>query len=65
MCRKSESVRLQSPCECETKLEDRLPSGKEALLRLREYKKSLEAELKTVNKNLESTATAAEGGDGS
>lgn len=63
MCQESEFIRFKNPCICEPKINDRLLSKKELLARLKEYKKTLESELIIVNKNLESTAAAAEGGD--
>jgi hypothetical protein len=63
MCQGSEFIRFKNPCICEPKINDRLLSKKELLVRLKEYKKNLESELIIVNKNLESTAAAAEGGD--
>lgn len=63
MCQGSELIKLKSQCICEPRIDDRLLSKKEILTRLKEYKKNLESELIMVNKNLESTAIAAEGGD--
>jgi len=63
MCQGDESVRLKNNCICGPLLDDGLLSEKELLARLKEYKQNLECELVTVNKNLEATAIAAEGGD--
>mgnify|MGYP001584896597 FL=1 len=63
MCQDGELIRLKSKCICGPLIDDRLLSKKELLTRLNEYKNNLESELNTVNKNLESTAIAAEGGD--
>jgi hypothetical protein len=63
MCQGSELIRFKNPCICVPKIDDKLLSKEELLAQLREYKKNLESELNTVNKNLESTAIAAEGGD--
>ena len=63
MCQGSEFIKLKHPCSGEPNIDERLLSKKELLTRLREYKKDLESDLIMVNKNLESTAIAAEGGD--
>jgi hypothetical protein len=63
MCQGIELIRLKSKCLCGPLIDDRLLSKNELLARLKEYKQNLESELDAVNKNLESTATAAEGGD--
>lgn len=63
MCQGDKLVRLKSKCICGPLNDDRLLSKKEFLARLKKYKQNLEFELNTVNKNLESTAIAAEGGD--
>jgi len=63
MCQWSEFIKLKNPCSGEPEIDDGLLSEKELLARLKKYKKNLESELNTVNKNLESTAIAAEGGD--
>ena len=47
----------------ESKFDDEFLGKKELLNRLKEHKKCLESELIVVNKDLESTAIAAEGGD--
>ena len=63
MCQGSELTRFKNPCICEPKIDDKLLSKEKLLAHLKEYKKNLESELNTVNKNLTTTATAAEGGD--
>jgi len=63
MCQGGELIRLKSQCICGPLIDDKLLSKNELLAQLKEYKQNLESELDTVNKNLESTATAAEGGD--
>ena len=63
MCQDGELIRLKSKCICGPLIDDRLLSKKELLTRLNEYKNNLESELIMVNKDLESTAIAAEGGD--
>jgi len=63
MCQEGELIRLKSKCICGPLIDDRLLSKKELLTQLNEYKNNLESELNTVNKNLESMAIAAEGGD--
>ena len=63
MCQEHECISRKKQCICEPTIDNRLPSKKELLIRLKEYKMDLESELDAVNKNLESTAIAAEGGD--
>lgn len=63
MCRGSEFNKMKSPCNGKPEIDDSLLNKEELLLRLRGYKKDLESELIMVDKNLESTAIAAEGGD--
>ncbi len=63
MCQESKFVSLRNYCSYETKINDELLGKKELLKRLKEYKQNLESELIMVNKDLESTAIATEGGD--
>ena len=63
MCQRNEFIKVKSQCICESTIDDRPVSKTELLAQLKEYKKHMESELNTVNKNLESTAIAAEGGD--
>lgn len=63
MCQGGELIRLNNKCICGPLIDDKLLSKNELLARLKEYKQNLESELDAVNKNLESTATAAKGGD--
>ena len=63
MCQGGELIRLKSKCICGPLIDDKVLSKNELLAQLKEYKQNLESELDTVNKNLESTAIAAEGGD--
>jgi len=63
MCQGGDLIRSNSKCICGPLIDDKLLSNSELLARLKEYKQNLESELDAVNKNLESRATAAEGGD--
>lgn len=63
MCQESKFINSHNLCGCETGINDDLLGKKELLNRLKEHKKNLESELHAVNKNLESTAIAAEGGE--
>ena len=63
MCQGGELIRLKSKCICGPLIDDKLLSKNELLARLKQYRQNLESGLNAVNKNLEATATAAEGGD--
>jgi|GEM_PF-6681527 len=63
MCQEHECTSREKQCICEHAIDNRLLSKNELLIRLKEYKRNLESELDAVNKNLESSATAEEGGD--
>jgi len=63
MCQGGELIRLNSKCICGPLIDDKHLSKNELLVRLKEYKQNLESELDAVNRNLESMAIAAEGGD--
>jgi hypothetical protein len=63
MCQEHECISRKKQCICEPAIDNRLLSKNELLIRLKEYKMNLESELDAVNKNLESSATAEEGGD--
>lgn len=62
MCQGSEGIGINQ-CGCRLKIEDKVLSKKELLIRLKKYKKNLESALDAVNSNLESSATAEKGGD--
>jgi hypothetical protein len=63
MCQEHECISKEKQCLCEPAIDNRLLSKNELLIRLKEYKRNLESELDAVNEDLESTATAEEGGD--
>ena len=63
MCQEHACISRKKQCICEPIIDNRLLSKNELLIRLKEYKMNLESELDAVNKNLESSAAAEEGGD--
>ena len=63
MCQRNELMGINGKCICGPSINDRLLTKKELLARLKEHKQNLESALDNVNKNLESTAIAAKGGD--
>jgi hypothetical protein len=55
MCHGNVFFGLKNSCRCKPEIDDRFFSKQELLAQLKEYKKDLESELDTVNRNLEST----------